>query len=66
MKGAWVVLILILLGALTNWMRAGESFPIVRVLPLVGGCAPDPVYDLAGGAMIVTAIAFSVADAQAR
>ena len=52
MKAVKIVLVLILIAALINAVRLGQSFPLPHVFPFLGGMAPSQ-YDLAGIAMLL-------------
>ena len=58
MKAVQITLVLIVILALAGWVQDGNSFHIVRTLPLLGGHRPG-IYDLAGFAMLlITLIGF--------
>jgi len=46
-----ILLICLVSSLLINWLRAGWTFHIVQVLPLLGGHEPG-IYDAVGAALI--------------
>ena len=50
MKAFQLTLVLIAVGVLVNWLRAGSSFHVVETLPLLGGHKPS-LYDAAGAVL---------------
>ena len=59
MKAVQITLVLVTILALARWVQDGNSFHIVRTLPLLGGHRPG-IYDLAGIAMLlITLIGFA-------
>jgi len=53
MKTVKIVVIVIVTAALINFIRGSESWPLPRVLPLLGNHQPSFLYDLAGGGALV-------------
>ena len=52
MKAAKVVLIVLFCAVLINWIRGGQDFHLVQVLPFLGGHKPG-IYDAAGLVMLL-------------
>ena len=55
MRLAVILIVVLLFGALINFLREGAGFPITQVLPLLGGHPPG-MYDVAAGVMLLIAV----------
>ena len=55
MKTFWIVLIILLIAVLINAVRGNAGFPLVQVLPFLGGHRPG-IHDVGAIIMIVIAI----------
>lgn len=55
MRAAIVICILLCSALLINWLREGESFPIVQTLPFLGGHDPG-LYDFGGLVLLGLAV----------
>ena len=66
MKIAKIVLIVTIAAAVITWLRAGEDFPLPRVLPFCGGYPPSALYDVIGGIGIVLIFLWGLARLRRR
>ena len=53
MKAAQIILVIVGIGALINWVRAGSDWPVSQAFPLLSGDRPSGLFVAGGFAMLV-------------